>query len=84
MLEAGFCAEVIVGREHLRLFSEESPPGVQASVYNVIAKNWILPSEPVQDIEEGKQRACSYAEAYLRRAADVDLPTLSWKKARSA
>jgi hypothetical protein len=83
MLEAGFCAEVIVGREHLRLFSEESPLGVQASVYNVTAKNWILPSEPVQDIEEGKQRASSEAEAYLRQAAHVGLPTLFWKRARS-
>jgi hypothetical protein len=83
MLETGFCAEVIVGREHLRLFSEESPLGVQASVYNVIAKNWILPSESVQDIEDGKERATAHAKAYLRRAADVELPTLFWKKARS-
>jgi hypothetical protein len=35
MLENGFWAEVIVGKEHLRLFSEETPSGVQASVFNV-------------------------------------------------
>jgi hypothetical protein len=84
MLEAGFCAEVIVGGEHLRLFSEESPLGVQASVYNVAAKNWVLPSESVHDIEEGKERATTHAKAYLRRIADVDLPALIWKEARSA
>jgi hypothetical protein len=49
-----FWAEVRVGDEHLRLFSEHSPLGVQASVYNVNAKNWIAPSEPVDDIEQGK------------------------------
>ena len=38
MLELGFWAEVIIGQEHLRLFSERSPLGVQASVYNVNAK----------------------------------------------
>jgi len=35
MLERSFWAEVIVGDEHVRLFSEETPSGVQASVYNV-------------------------------------------------
>jgi hypothetical protein len=47
MLEQGFWAEVIIGPEHLRLFSERSPLGVQASVNDVKAKTWIAPSEPV-------------------------------------
>jgi hypothetical protein len=83
MLEQGVWAEVIVGKEHLRLFSEETPSGVQASVYNVNKKTWIAPSEPVADIDEGKDRAEQYATAYLRRVANSDLPPLNWKKARS-
>jgi len=83
MLEQGVWAEVIVGKEHLRLFSEETPSGVQASVYNVNEKTWIAPSEPVTDIDEGKDRAEQYATAYLRRVANLDLPPLNWKKARS-
>ncbi len=38
MLDEGVCAEVKVGSEHLRLFSEQNAQGVQASVYNVNAK----------------------------------------------
>jgi hypothetical protein len=45
MLEHGYCAEIIIGKEHLRLFSEDGPLGVQASVYNVAAKNWVSPSD---------------------------------------
>jgi hypothetical protein len=47
MLEQGVWAEVKVGEEHIRLFSEQNALGVQASVYNVNAKNWIAPSETV-------------------------------------
>jgi hypothetical protein len=49
-------AEVKVGGEHLHLFAEHNALGVQASVYNVNAKNWIAPSEPVDDIQQGKAR----------------------------
>ena len=52
MLEQGVWAEVIVGKEHLRLFSEQTPSGVQASVYNVNAKTWIAPSESADDIDQ--------------------------------
>jgi len=68
---------------HLRLFSEDSPLGVQASVYTVTAKNWVSPSESVRDIEEGIDRAAAHAAAYLRRALNVELPNLVWKQARS-
>jgi len=45
MLEEGFWAEVKLGGEHLRLFSEHNALGEQASVYNVNAMDWIaLPS----------------------------------------
>ena len=83
MLEQGFWAEVIVGDEHLRLFSEETPSGVHASVYNVKTKTWIAPSESVTSIDEGKDRAEEHASAYLRRVAKCELPPLNWKKSRS-
>jgi hypothetical protein len=84
MLDEGVWAEIRVGGEHLRLFSERNAQGVQASVYNVIAKNWIAPSEDVGDIEEGREKAAAYAEAYLKRVVNVELPSLLWRKARSA
>ena len=54
MLDQGVWAEVKVGDEHLCLFAEHNALGVQASVYNVIAKTWIAPSEPVDDLEQGR------------------------------
>jgi hypothetical protein len=83
MLDRGVWAEVKVGGENLRLFSEESALGVQASVYNVNAKKWIAPSETVEDIEQGKDRAAEHARVYLQ-AANLKLPSLTWKKSRSA
>jgi len=83
MLAEGVWAEVKVGSEHLRLFSEHNALGVQASVYNVNAKNWIAPSEPVADIGQGKEKAAAYAETYLKRGG-LELPLLEWKKSRSA
>ena len=77
------CAEVKVGSEHLRLFSEQNAQGVQASVYNVNSKKWIAPSESVESIEQGKLKAATYAEAYLKRVDDLELPSLVWRKARS-
>jgi len=73
MLDEGVCAEVKVGSEHLRLFSEQNAQGVQASVYNVNAKNWIAPSESVETIEQGKLRAATYAEAYLKQTGNLEL-----------
>lgn len=83
MLDEGVWAEVNVGGEHLRLFAERNAQAVQASVYNVKTKRWIAPSEPVDDIEEGKREAADYAEAYLRHTANASLPALTWKKSRS-
>jgi hypothetical protein len=62
MLDEGFWAEIKIGDEHLRLFSERSDQGAQASVFNVNTKTWIAPSEAVGDIEHGKERAEAYAE----------------------
>ena len=84
MLDEGVWAEVKVGGEHLRLYSEHNALGVQASVYNVKAKNWVAPSEPVDDIEQGKEKAAAQAETYLKRMANLELPSLLWKKSRSA
>ena len=83
MLDEGVWAEVKVDGEHLRLFSEHSPLGVQASVYNVGAKTWIAPSESVDDIEQGKERAEEYARTYLKKL-NLELPRLEWKKSRLA
>jgi hypothetical protein len=84
MLDEGFWAEIEVGGEHLRLFSERNALGVQSSVYNVKTKSWIAPSEPVEDIEQGKEKAAAYAQAHLSRIANLELPTLVWKRSRSA
>ena len=82
MLDEGVWAEIKVADQHLRLFSEHNAQGVQTSVYDVNAKKWIAPSEPVDDIEEGKEKAVAYAKSYLQRA-NLDLPPLVWKRARS-
>jgi len=83
MLTEGVWAEVKVNGEHLRLFSEHNAQGVHASVYNVNAKAWIAPSESVDDIEQGRDRAAGHARAYLKRVANLELPPLTWKKSRS-
>jgi len=83
VLDEGVWAEVKVDGAHLRLFSEHSPLGVQASVYNVGTKTWIAPSESVDNIEQGKERAEAYARAYLKKL-NLELPRLEWKKSRSA
>jgi hypothetical protein len=70
MLDQGVWAEVKVADEHLRLFAEHNALGVQASVYNVIAKTWIAPSEPVDDLEQGKERAAAHAQQYLKRVGN--------------
>lgn len=49
---------------------------VNTSVYNLTTKAWIAPSEPVDDVEEGTDRAAEYARAYLKHAANADLPLL--------
>ena len=79
----GVWAEVEVGGEHLRLFSEHNAIGIQASVYNVKTRTWIAPSEAVDDVEQGKERAADYAKAYLKRVASLELPSLQWKESRS-
>jgi hypothetical protein len=83
MLTDGVWAEVEVGGEHLRLFSEHNAQGIQASVYNVKTRTWIAPSESVDDIEQGKDRATDHAKAYLDRVASLKLPSLQWKDSRS-
>jgi hypothetical protein len=83
MLTDGVWAEVEVAGEHLRLFSEHNAQGIQASVYNVKTRTWIAPSEPVDDIEQGKDRAEELAQAYLKHVASLDLPPLQWKESRA-
>lgn len=83
MLTGGVWAEIEVGGERLRLFSEHNAQGIQASVYSVNSKTWIAPSEAVDDIEQGKDRAEGLARAYLKRVANLDLPPLVWKESRA-
>jgi len=83
MLTDGVWAEVEVGGECLRLFSEHNAQGIQASVYNVKTRTWIAPSEPADDVEQGKEQAAEYARAYLKRVLNVELPSLQWKESRS-
>jgi hypothetical protein len=83
MLTEGVWAEVLVGKEHLRLFSEKNAQGTQASVYNVNTKSWIAPSEAVEDIEQGEDKTKEYARVYLKHVADSELPPLEWKTSRS-
>lgn len=83
MLAEGLWAEVKVGGEHIQLFAEHNAQGVQASVYNVNAKNWIAPSETVDNIQQGKDRATVLVEAYLKQVGPLELPQLEWKKSRS-
>jgi hypothetical protein len=73
VLDQGVWAEVKVGDQHLRLFAEHNTLGVQASVYNVIGKTWIAPSEPVDDLEQGKERAAAHAQQYLKRVGNFEL-----------
>ena len=80
MLDQGVWAEVRMGDEHLRLFSEHNAQGVQASVYNVTAKNWIAPSEPVDDIEQGKDRAAAHARAYLQNVRSLRTAAVRMEK----
>ena len=59
MMDEGVWTEVKVGNEHLHLFAELNALGAQASVYNAISKTWIVPSEPVEDLEQGKELAAA-------------------------
>ena len=83
MLTNGVWAQVEVGGELLRLFSENNAQGIQASVYNVKTKTWIAPSEAVDDIEQGKDRAEALAREYLKRVVGLDLPSVQWKESRA-
>ena len=78
-----FWADVKVGGEHLRLFSEHNGHGIVVSVYNVNARHWIAPFEPVENIEHGKEKAAAYAEVYLTHATKSALPPLKWIKSPS-
>jgi hypothetical protein len=83
MLTEGVWSEIRVGGECLRLFSEDCAQGVLASVYNVNGKTWIAPSEPVENIQQGKAKAEAYAKAYLKRSVNLELPSPEWKSSRS-
>jgi hypothetical protein len=83
MLDEGCWADVQINGEHLRLFSERTAQGAQVSVYDVNSKRWLVPSEPADDIEDGKVRAEIYAKVFLKEFAKLELPPLIWKDARA-
>ena len=82
MLDEGVWADVRAGDEHLRLFSEHSAQGVQMSVFNAISKTWIAPSETVDSVEQGKEKAEACARGYLK-TLNLEMSSPVWKKARS-
>jgi len=43
----------------------------------------VAPSAPVEDIQQGKEKAAVYAQAHLIRIANLELPTLVWKRSRA-
>ena len=45
---------------------------MRVSVYDVIAKKWIAPSEAVDDIEEGKDKAVDYFDGTQIRAGSAE------------
>jgi hypothetical protein len=83
MLTEGVWAEIKVGDVHLRLFSEHNAQGVQTSVYKMNTKSWIAPSEEVEDIEAGKERAADLARNLLKQTTNSELPPLKWKQSRA-
>jgi hypothetical protein len=84
MLDQGVWAEVKVADEHLRLFAEHNALGVRASVYNVIAKTWIAPSEPVDDLEgEGASRSSCPAISQACGEFGTAAPTMEGIAVRS-
>jgi len=82
MLTEGVWAEIKVGDVYLRLFSENNAQGIQVSVFNVNTKSWIAPSEVVNDIEEGKEKAADFARRYLKQKG-LELPPVKWKPSRT-
>jgi hypothetical protein len=63
----GFVAEVRSGKSYLRVFSAMNPSqgGWAASVFDVIANNWITQDIWASDAEDGKQKAEEFAKAIL-------------------
>jgi hypothetical protein len=47
-----------------------------------MAKTWIAPSEPVDNIQQGKVKAEAYAKAYLKNSVNLELPSLEWTSSR--
>jgi len=84
MLDQGVWAEVRMGDEHLRLFSEHNCTGGAGICLQCDRKELGRTSEPVDNIEQGKDRAAAHARAYLHNAGHLELPPLEWKKSRSA
>jgi len=56
MLDEGVWAEIKVGGEHLRLFSERNAQGVKASVYDVNSKKWIAPPKQLRTLRRAKKK----------------------------
>ena len=80
MLDKGFCADVQVAGEHLRLFSEHNAQGNQFSVYDVNSKRWIVPSETVNDIEQGKKKAAEYMPGFTSNTLLIQNVNQSYRR----
>lgn len=75
----GFWAEVEVGGQHLRLFSEAYELGHRAVVYNMNAKQEVARHD-ASSLDHGKKVAEQNAADYLKYAHGIaTLPPINWR-----
>lgn len=48
-----------------------------------LAHAYAMQGDTAKAIEQGKDRAAEHTRVYLRKAANLELPSLQWKKSRS-
>jgi hypothetical protein len=75
----GFIAEVEVGGQHLRLFSEVYELGYCAVVYDVNAKHEVARHD-TDSLEDGRKKAEESAGNYLKHVHGIaPLPYVNWQ-----
>jgi hypothetical protein len=75
-LGKGFYVDVVIGKEHLRLFSETQANGYVAIVCHLSAKHEVTRKQ-VRSLDEGKNVAEDIAERYLAEI-NLNLPVVQW------
>ena len=75
----GFVANIEVGGQHLRLFSEIYELGHRAVVYDVNAKHEVTRHD-ADSLEDGKKMAEESAANYLKYVHGISpLPAVNWQ-----